>query len=185
MNVSGDSFDRLRAAGESLLIALLGIWTLASAAYASGWRWRALRRWNAQFRFLASWRVFGAKGTPGLGRLELDQRVCSAGGETGPWTTVRDTCWAWHAFLCFPQRRVAHRLFHLIREMAEELERRPGENHPEPTAVQRVAWYLGRVAPLRPDQVRELRLIVRHLPGPTSTQVLQTFRVGPDGNVHG
>lgn len=168
---------------EITVIAILALWTLASVGYCSrNPRWHLLTRWNRQFCACSSWRLFGAddRAAPS-GVVELDYRDHRASDESAPWMTVKDSCWSWHAFLWMPDRRLANRVYYLIRELAACVKRPPTADHPLPLPARMIANYSCRRTPLRAGERREFRLVVRHRPETSDPETLYTFSIGPRG----
>lgn len=172
---------------DSTVIAALAFWTLGSLCYVCrSRRWRVFARWNRLFRAWTSWRVFNANDSAvNSGVLELDYRDRGESGEEVPWTCVRDACWSWHAFFWMPERRVANRIYYLIRELAAGL---PGAGQPAgnsvPAPARIIGEYLCRIHPPPSGGVREFRLVVRHRPEHSSPATIYSFSIGSDGYSH-
>ncbi len=173
---------------ESTVIAAFAFWTLGSLGYCCrNRRWRVFARWNRQFRVFTSWRVFNADDSAvDSGVLELDYRDRGGSGEEAPWTVVRDACWSWHAFMWMPERRVANRVYYLIRELAAGLPGAglPAGNAAVPAPARIIGDYLGRTYPPTSGGIREFRLVVRHRLKHPSAETIYSFSIGPDGYSH-
>lgn len=168
---------------ERIVVGVLTLWTVVSVGYCfRPLRSRLFPRWNRQFHTWTTWRLFGTDDRAVLsGVLELDYRDLGPDGSPGPWTTVEATCWSWHAFLWLPERRLANRVYHLIRELAAAIERARTTSPALLPQARLIGAYLRRRHPIASGKIRELRLVIRHQVQGPSEKTLCSFSLEPDG----
>ncbi|MEY2880971.1 MAG: hypothetical protein RLZZ15_3351 [Verrucomicrobiota bacterium] len=169
---------------EIVVIAGLALWTLASLGYGFGnARARVAERWNRAFRMCATWRLFSTDDRVAhAGVPELHYRDCRAGEPPPPWTIVDEARWAWHAGLWMPERRLAKRVYFLIRELAAAPAPAcplAADESPRPPA-RALAEFLRRRFPPTAGTRREFRLVVRPRFDDPAVETLRVFDDAPD-----